>query len=183
MAIANCYLSSLARLILLTLGANKDGVTKKMKRRFFTLAIFAALLVGCAASAMRFGPPQTANASIGQSHVKPLTVTGPCYKSGGGDCSTTFHFVHDSATLTVASDCGTGVGCTFTTDVTFSGNAEFANTKYDCHAHGTDSGSDGVIFNSGNISGSDVEFVFRNETPHTITSGTQFTIYYLCAGA
>lgn len=154
-----------------------------MKRRFFTLAIFAALLVGCAASAMRFGPPQTVDASLGQSRVKPLTVTGPCFKSSGSDCATTFHFVHDSATLTVASDCDTGVGCTFTSDVTFSGSAVFSNTKYDCHAHGTDGASDGVIFNSGNVSGSDVEFVFRNETPHTIYSGTQFTIYYLCAGA
>ena len=154
-----------------------------MKRSTLAVAILAAFLVGCAASAMRFTDPVPVAAQSGAARMHPNVVTGPCYKPTGADCTSTYHFVHGNTSLTVQSDCDTGVGCTFTSDVTFSGNAIFANTNYQCHAIGTDSNADGVIFNAFQVSTSDVEFTFRNLTPNTITHGTVFNVYYTCDGA
>ncbi len=155
-----------------------------MNRSVFTLGILAAFLVGCAASAMHFTDPVPVAAQSGPAKVHPNVVTGPCYKPTGDDCTTTYHVVHGNTTLSVQYDCDTGIGCTFTNDVTFSGNAVFANTNYQCHAIGTDSSSDGVILNAFQVSTSDVQFTFRNEIPNkTITHGTNFNVYYTCDGS
>jgi hypothetical protein len=154
-----------------------------MNRSIVTVGILAAFLVGCAASAMRFTDPIPVAAQSGAAKVHPNVVTGPCYKPTGADCVTTYHFVHGTASLTVATNCNSGVGCTFTNDVTFSGNAIFANTNYQCQGIGTDSNFDGVVFNAFQVSTSDVQFVFRNLTPNTITAGTVFNLAYTCDGA
>jgi hypothetical protein len=103
-----------------------------MKRQPFTIAIFAALLLGCAASAMPLGAPRTVDASMGQSHAKPIVVTGPCYRSGGSNCPTDFHFVHDNQ-METAEDTGGCNGCTLSPALSFTGSAAFTNPYYDCH--------------------------------------------------
>lgn len=155
-----------------------------MQRSIIILGILAAFLVGCAASAMHFTDPVSASAHSGAHAVRPDIVVGPCYKPNGDDCASTYHFVHGNTTLTVQFDCPSGIGCTFTSTVPFTGNAVFANTNYQCHAIGTDSSSDGVIFNAFQVSTSAVQFTFRNEIPNkTIMSGTSFNVYYTCDGA
>lgn len=165
-----------------------------MKRRLFTIAISAALLVGCAASAMHFGAPQPVDASLGQSRVKPTVVTGPCYKHNSNDCATTFHFVHDISEQTVVNvgGCANGSGCNLSPGLSFSGaNAPFANTNFDCHgillpAYGS-YGWYGVILNfeaeGSSSSGTGASVGFRNETGSTITYGTKIKIAYTCEGA
>lgn len=163
-----------------------------MKRRLFTIAIFAALLVGCAASAMRFGAPQTVDASLNQSHVKPTVVTGPCYKSNGNNCATSFHFVHDVQLEQVAGACTNGSSCTLEPALSFTGSAGFANTNFDCHGlliypvTTTSFTWFGVILNfvAGGTTGSgDTANVgFRNETGSTITDA-YVKIAYTCEGA
>src|SRR5689334_14173906 len=147
-----------------------------MNRYLSSIALLAAFLVGCATSAMRLAPPAPVSAA---SRAHPLVVTGPCYKHNSNDCATTYHFVHDTASISLDNDCTTGSGCPFSTNITFSGtSAPFANTNYQCHAIGTDSNHDGVVWNTYPVDGSDVNFAFRNETGHTITAGTTFNISY-----
>jgi hypothetical protein len=164
-----------------------------MKRQLFTIAIFAALLVGCAASAMRLGAPQTVDASMGQSRVKPMVVTGPCYKSGGSNCATTYHFVHDvtAQTVTNTGGCAPGDGCTLSPGLSFTGSAAFANTDFDCHGNLIDYlGSYswyGVIpnftANPASSSGSGAAVTFRNDTAVTISKNAVVKIAYTCDGA
>jgi hypothetical protein len=163
-----------------------------MKRQGFTFAILAALLVGCAASAMRFGPPQTAEASLHQSGVKQDVVTGPCYKQNGNNCATTFHFVHDVQLEEVDGTCTNGSSCTLSPAIGFSGNANFANLNFDCHGillNGGTSSSTwyGVILNFVAASATSDTFAadvgFRNETGSTIATATKVKIAYTCEGA
>ncbi len=154
-----------------------------MKRSLLVVTIFGAFLVGCAASAMHFAAPMTAEAQNTNRHVRPDSVTGPCYKPGGTDCAATYHFVHGQVTLDTYNSCATGDQCGFTSGATLSGSADFANTNYDCHGLGTDSYSDGVVMQVFPGTTSNVSFGFRNETGRTISSGTSFTINFTCDGA
>jgi hypothetical protein len=164
-----------------------------MTRQLFTIAIFAAVLVGCAASAMHFGAPTAVDASISQSPVKPNTVTGPCYKASGSDCQSTFHFVHDTQLESVqhgttGSNCPNGQSCTLVPALSFSGNAKFANTNYSCHGlviYET-TGSQvwlPVILNFQAVDDGDAYLGFRNQTGSTIAYGTTIKIAYTCEGA
>jgi hypothetical protein len=166
---------------------------KEMQRRLFTLSIFAALLVGCAASAMRFGAPQTVDASLSQSRVKPDVVTGPCYKGNGHDCASTFHFVHDVQLEEVDNPggCTNGSSCTLTPNIVFSGAATFANENFDCHGILLPQTSSiswyGVVLNfvalGSTTIGSGVDLGFRNETGSTIAYGAAVKVAYTCEGA
>src|ERR1700735_1540700 len=86
----------------------------KVKRNLLAVTILAAFLVGCAASAMRFGAPVPATAQGANTHIRPNVVTGPCYKPGGTDCASTYHFVHGSTTLSTDGACSAGSQCGFT---------------------------------------------------------------------
>jgi hypothetical protein len=164
-----------------------------MKHRVFTIAILAALLVGCAASAMRFGAPQTVDASLDQSHVKQNVVTGPCYKAGGGNCASSFHFVHDNQLEYVATGCTNGTSCTLSPDILLSGNAIFANGNFDCTGSLVSPTSTSswiwlaVVVNfrplGSSTVGDGVDLGFRNETGSTIAYGTEVKVAYTCAGA
>jgi hypothetical protein len=153
-----------------------------MRRRFLSLFIFAALLVGCAASAMHYGPPATAVAQNSGAHVHPNTVTGPCYKPTGGDCASTYHVVHGQIVLNTSAACSTGSGCGFTGYELLAGSAVFANTNYDCNAYGED-GGDSVDMQAIPSATDEVIFGFRNLTGHTIPNNTAFTINFTCDGA
>jgi hypothetical protein len=102
--------------------------------RALSLGIFMAILVGCAASAMRLGTPLPATASkaTASNTVHVATVTGPCYKPAGGDCASTYHEVWGQVTFeTGACDNLTWCPAVTTTTtgypnkVTFSGSAVF----------------------------------------------------------
>jgi|SRR5579883_189387 len=156
-----------------------------MNRQRLTMGLFAALLVGCAASAMRFGAPDSASASIqNQSHVKPDTTTVVCYKPGGGDCVSSYHEVHGLASVELYGPCYNGQGCILHPDIALTSPATFANKNYDCTANqsGEYSITYGVIFDFDPISTSSFEVVFRNETGATLPIYTTFHIAYTCFG-
>jgi hypothetical protein len=158
-----------------------------MKRRFLTVAVLTAFLVGCAASAMHYGPPAAAVAQNAGGHAHSDTVTGPCYKPTGGDCASTYHFVHGQITLTTGTAaCAVNSQCGFTSYETLTGSAIFANTNYDCHAFGlpTTTGVAGnVVMQAFPLGTSTVDFGFRNLTGMPIPASTSFSINFTCDGA
>lgn len=100
-----------------------------MSRYLFSVAILAAFLIGCAASAMHFGQPVPAVASKAVHVAKPAVVTGPCYKPNGNDCADGYHVVFGTVSFTL-NNCASLTKCTPTTQgsnqVTFAGNAVFS---------------------------------------------------------
>lgn len=154
-----------------------------VNRKLLTLSILAALMVGCAASAMHMTDPIPAGAQAARAGLKPNTVTPPCYKPGGTDCASTFHFVHGQITLNTYAACANGNQCGFTGGEALTGNAIFANTMFNCFAHGIDANQDGVVMQALPNSYDAIGFGFRNLTGSTIPNNTAFTIDFTCAGA
>jgi hypothetical protein len=98
-----------------------------MRRRWFTTAAFVAVLVGCAASAMRTGGPLPAGASNATTHVRGLT-DAKCYYANGTDCASTYHVVWGQVTF-LTSACDNLTWCAPATygnnTVTFTNSAVF----------------------------------------------------------
>lgn len=144
---------------------------------------------------MRFGAPESVDASLTPAHLKPNVVTGPCYKVNGSNCASSFHFVHDVQVEEVqnAGGCAEGSSCTLVPNIVFSGSATFANANFDCHGILIPATSTTtwtwypVILNfvalGSSTVGDGVDLGFRNETGSKIPYAATVKIAYTCEGA